>query len=300
MRALARAAKFEELGPISLHLLGSALRRSVGDLTVAESVLRRAQQLYPGDVWINHELGKVLETRGRPDEAIRFYTATAIRPETAHELAHALEKRGDSTSPSPCTAISRASPGNARSRLPGRLLRPSGRPSNSSPNSRREDATQAQRCRCEAGGSVQVDGGPIDEAIAEYPDAVGHNYRSRRFAERSGKLGEAIAAYREAVQPPRTRRSLLRPRPGPEGPGETGRGHRLLPRSDPTRARQRRGPLSIWAESSGIKATTPGRSPCSEGGTSWAANSPAGPTPRAGGSPKPNGGRRWPSVSPPS
>ena len=80
----ARAAKFEELGPISLRLLGSALRRnSVGDLTVAESVLRRAQQLYPGDVWINHELGKVLESRGRPDEAIRFYTAArAIRRET--------------------------------------------------------------------------------------------------------------------------------------------------------------------------------------------------------------------------
>ena len=98
LQALARTAKFEELGPISLHLLGSALMRmSVGDLTVAESVLRRAQQLYPGDVWINHELGKVLESRGRLDEAIRFYTAArAIRPETAHELAHALEKRGDS------------------------------------------------------------------------------------------------------------------------------------------------------------------------------------------------------------
>ena len=98
LQALARAAKFEELGPISLHLLGSALtRNSMGDPTVAESVLRRAQQLYPGDVWINHELGRVLESRGRPDEAIRFYTAArAIRPETAHELADALEKRGDS------------------------------------------------------------------------------------------------------------------------------------------------------------------------------------------------------------
>jgi tetratricopeptide (TPR) repeat protein len=64
---------------------------------VAESVLQRAQQLYPGDVWINHELGTELESRGRLDEAIRFYTvARAIRSETAHELAHALEKRGDS------------------------------------------------------------------------------------------------------------------------------------------------------------------------------------------------------------
>ena len=64
---------------------------------MAESVLRRAQQRHPGDVWVNYELGTVLEKLSRRDEAIRFYTAArAIRPETAHELAHALEKRGDS------------------------------------------------------------------------------------------------------------------------------------------------------------------------------------------------------------
>ena len=39
----------------------------------------------------------MLEKLSRRDEAIRFYTAArSIRPETAHELAHALEKRGDS------------------------------------------------------------------------------------------------------------------------------------------------------------------------------------------------------------
>ena len=41
--------------------------------------------------------GRCWNSAGRLDEAIRFYTAArAIRPETAHELAHALEKRGDS------------------------------------------------------------------------------------------------------------------------------------------------------------------------------------------------------------
>ena len=60
-------------------------------------MLRKAQQRHPRDVWVNYELGKVLEKLTRPDEAIRFYTAArSIRPETAHELAHALEKRGDS------------------------------------------------------------------------------------------------------------------------------------------------------------------------------------------------------------
>jgi tetratricopeptide (TPR) repeat protein len=51
---------------------------------------------YPRDLWVNYELGRVLERLSRPDEAIRFYTAArAIRPETAHMLAHALESRGD-------------------------------------------------------------------------------------------------------------------------------------------------------------------------------------------------------------
>ena len=51
---------------------------------------------HPRDVWINYGLGQVLEKQSRGDEAIRFYTAArAIRPETAHELAHVLEQRGD-------------------------------------------------------------------------------------------------------------------------------------------------------------------------------------------------------------
>jgi serine/threonine protein kinase/Flp pilus assembly protein TadD len=95
LQGLAKKAKFEELGPISLHLLGSALH-DAGDNKLAESVLRRAQGRHPRDVWINYELGSVLGTLNRTDEAIRFRTAArAIRPETAHGLAHALAERGD-------------------------------------------------------------------------------------------------------------------------------------------------------------------------------------------------------------
>jgi tetratricopeptide (TPR) repeat protein len=95
LQVLARKAKFEELDPISLHMLGSGLH-AAGDCVLAELVLRRAQQRYPGDVWLNYELAKVLQGLSRLDEAIRFYTAArAIRPETAHMLAHALESRGD-------------------------------------------------------------------------------------------------------------------------------------------------------------------------------------------------------------
>jgi tetratricopeptide (TPR) repeat protein len=95
LQGLARKAKFEALGPISLHLLGTGLH-DAGDDKLAESVLRRAQGRHPRDVWINYALGSVLGALNRTDEAIRFLTAArAIRPETAHVLAHALAERGD-------------------------------------------------------------------------------------------------------------------------------------------------------------------------------------------------------------
>src|SRR5262249_37760649 len=94
LQALAKKANYDELGPISLHLLGSGLNEG-GDHTLAETVLRKAQERHPQDVWVNRKLGRGLEELSRLDEAIGFYTAArAIRPETAHELAHALDKSG--------------------------------------------------------------------------------------------------------------------------------------------------------------------------------------------------------------
>src|SRR5262249_35244616 len=99
---LAKEASYDELGPISLQLLGTGLNEASDKLqddsvTQAESVLRKAQRRHPSDVWVNYALAKVLERLSRRDEAIRFYTAArAIRPETAHELAHALENRSES------------------------------------------------------------------------------------------------------------------------------------------------------------------------------------------------------------
>ena len=66
-----------------------------------------ADRLETGTVWVNCWLLRDLRVpfggtkqsgvgREGGDEAIRFFTAArAIRPETAHQLAHALEKRGD-------------------------------------------------------------------------------------------------------------------------------------------------------------------------------------------------------------
>src|SRR5207244_1453434 len=95
LKALAESAKSEDRGAISLHLLGTSLS-AAGDHTLAESVLRRAHQRHPRDLWVNYALAGVLTKLSRLDESIRFYTAArAIRPESAHELAHVLEKRGE-------------------------------------------------------------------------------------------------------------------------------------------------------------------------------------------------------------
>ncbi len=95
LRGLAKNASIETLGPISLDLLGRALK-DAGDPSGAEIVLRQAQRLHPDDVWINYDLAQTLEKLARREEAIRFATAArSLRPETAHELAHMLGDRGE-------------------------------------------------------------------------------------------------------------------------------------------------------------------------------------------------------------
>jgi len=95
LRRLADALPNEALSPISLDLLGRALK-DAGDAAAAVAVLRRAQERYPKDVWINYDLARSLEKLARREEAIRYYTAArSLHPETAHELAHALGYNGE-------------------------------------------------------------------------------------------------------------------------------------------------------------------------------------------------------------
>ncbi len=80
----------------TVTLLASSLLDAEEPAAAAE-FLERVQAQYPSDVWVNHILGTCLEKLQPPrtDEAIRYYTAArALRPETAHDLAHALNRRG--------------------------------------------------------------------------------------------------------------------------------------------------------------------------------------------------------------
>jgi serine/threonine-protein kinase len=87
-----------ELPPHAVNMLAKLLR-GVRALRSAESLLRRAQSLYPNDFWIHHQLGLVLlqKTPGQPAEAARFLTAAlALRPDSAltrHNLASALYRQ---------------------------------------------------------------------------------------------------------------------------------------------------------------------------------------------------------------
>ncbi len=94
--ALAKEADPRQWPVQTLTLLATSLLDADEPATAAD-LLERAQKRYPGDVWINHTLGRCLEVVQPPrlDDAIRFYTAArALRPETAHYLAHALNQRG--------------------------------------------------------------------------------------------------------------------------------------------------------------------------------------------------------------
>jgi serine/threonine-protein kinase len=95
LRALAQTARLDELGAVSLDLLGKGLS-DAGDAPTAERILRAAQQRYPGDVWVNYDLADVSVKLARRGEAIRYFTvARALRPETACRLAWALREYGE-------------------------------------------------------------------------------------------------------------------------------------------------------------------------------------------------------------
>jgi tetratricopeptide (TPR) repeat protein len=88
---IARDKVTPDQAAIGLDLLGRALF-DLDEASLAEEVLRAGLGRQPRDLWLNYDLGIVLLSVGRRREAIISLTAArALRPETAHELAHALD-----------------------------------------------------------------------------------------------------------------------------------------------------------------------------------------------------------------
>lgn len=99
LKVLSAAPEAADLPAPTAVLLGRALADS-GEAEAAVALLRPAAVRHPGDVWVNSNLAWALERQGSTDleEAVRYFTAArALRPETAHELAHLLERMGRGT-----------------------------------------------------------------------------------------------------------------------------------------------------------------------------------------------------------
>jgi serine/threonine-protein kinase len=95
LRALIEDRQYDKLPPASILQFASALREA-GHPAESVSVLESAAQLHPDDVWINYSLAQALaELPARREEAVRYYTAArALRPESAHNLGHLLDRMG--------------------------------------------------------------------------------------------------------------------------------------------------------------------------------------------------------------
>jgi len=217
LRELAKSARIEELPAVSVILLGGTLF-NMGDPTGAEAVLREGQRLYPGDVWINFNLGECLERLARRDEAIRYYMAArSLRPETAHDLAHALERKGETDQAIALFQdLARLRPEDGRHLgCLGAALKGRGRSHEATAVLEAAIATSRAAIGLKpdlpgthiALGNALKELGKQDEAITEYrealrlkPDyAMAHNDLGLALTNQ-GELREAIAEFREALR----------------------------------------------------------------------------------------------------
>ena len=96
LRALAADSHAATLAPASTLLLASALRRAEDEMAYLD-LLKRSADVHANDLWVNFSLAEALAKApgGREHEALRYYSAArAIRPDTAHDMGHLLQKMG--------------------------------------------------------------------------------------------------------------------------------------------------------------------------------------------------------------
>ncbi len=185
LRALAAAPESAELPAPTAVLLGRTLA-GVGQAEAAVALLRAAAGRHPGDVWVNYYLARALE-RLRPsarEEAVRYYTAArALRPETAHELAHLLGRMGrGAEAEAVFRDLADRRPENVRHLdCLATHLKESGRAADAAPILER--AIIAAR-----------------KAIRLRPDDAGAHYNLGAALAGQGKVDEAVAEYRTAIR----------------------------------------------------------------------------------------------------
>jgi serine/threonine-protein kinase len=219
LKALAAAPEAADQPAPTAVLLGRALADN-DQAEAAVALLRPAAVRHPGDVWVNHTLAGALAKLRPParEEAVRYYTAARVlRPETAHELAHLLERMGrGGEAEAVFRDLAERRPENPRHlACLGRLLTDRGRSGDAAPVLDRAVAAARAAIRLQPHdaavhyqlGNALNGQGKVDEATAacreavrlKPDDAVAHHYLGNALRGQ-GKVDEAIAAFREAIR----------------------------------------------------------------------------------------------------
>jgi tetratricopeptide (TPR) repeat protein/serine/threonine protein kinase len=215
LAALARDKEALAQPGVTVHLLGVGLLET-GQLSLALKVLEQVQRRYPGDFWINHDLGVCLDWLDppRPEAALGFFrVAVGLRPDNA--LVHAnlgaslWRQRYLREAEAECREAIRLAPTLALAHLNlGVVLREQGKLAEGE-----AEYLEAVRLKPDYGnahlnlGLALKKQGKLDEATAKFREAM---RLQPGFAKphlalgdlllHQGKLPEAEAEYREAIR----------------------------------------------------------------------------------------------------
>jgi tetratricopeptide (TPR) repeat protein len=214
LEQLAREADVAKMPVLALTRLAARLR-SVGAATSAVQVLRRAQQRYPADFWVNHELGTtLLALPGEAEEAVRYMTAAmALRPDSPGvqlNLGAALQARGQLEEAIACYRRALAlDPKYAAAHCNlGILLQARGQREEAIACFRQALALDPRDARAHNNLGVTLkDQGRLDEAIVCFRQAIALDPKDARAHYNLGaalqakrQVDDAIACYRRAIE----------------------------------------------------------------------------------------------------
>jgi tetratricopeptide (TPR) repeat protein/serine/threonine protein kinase len=189
--------------------------RLLKEWAAAERLLKAAQVRDPGDFWLNHDLGMVIEKQGptRAEEAVRYLQAAlALRtdsPAAYRSLALALEDKGDVEGAIRCCQAAldiNPKDGHAHNNLGVLLMNKGDLDGAIACYTRAIDIDPRNAYAHNNLGYVLRSKGKVDEAIACFKKAIdidpkyGSPYSNLTAALQSmGKLDEAIPYLRRAI-----------------------------------------------------------------------------------------------------